>query len=206
MIEVNLYSIPAQDSNARVGRCVARNRFDKEAMGVSVENFVKGFLKDNLDRFETSLGNADLVNLINSDSNFGKKDLACINYYLTNIGFRVDVYNVADDEENSTGVPDGDVVEWNIIDRNFIQEGYPTVTKIVPGDGTDVIGTLHQVVDSANLFGDKFAGMKNPFSELFISIDRIKGVTGAVNATLVSRVYETLDTLGIDVFCATSEN
>ena len=33
MIEVNLYSIPAQEMNSMVGRCVARSRFDKEGMG-----------------------------------------------------------------------------------------------------------------------------------------------------------------------------
>ena len=47
MIEVNLYSIPAQEMNSMVGRCVARSRFDKEGMGVSVMEFVKGFLKNN---------------------------------------------------------------------------------------------------------------------------------------------------------------
>ena len=46
MIEVNLYSIPSQDINSMVGRCVARSRFDKEGMGVSVMEFVKGFLKN----------------------------------------------------------------------------------------------------------------------------------------------------------------
>ena len=39
MIEVNLYSIPAGDNTARVGKCLARNRFDREAMGVSVPEF-----------------------------------------------------------------------------------------------------------------------------------------------------------------------
>ena len=48
MIEVNLYSVPAQDINSMVGRCVARARFDKESMGVSIMEFVKGFLRDNL--------------------------------------------------------------------------------------------------------------------------------------------------------------
>ena len=56
MIEVNLYSIPVDDFNSRVGRCVARNRFDKETMGVTIEEFVKGFLRDNLDKIESKLG------------------------------------------------------------------------------------------------------------------------------------------------------
>ena len=30
--------------------------------------------------------------------------------------------NVTDDEDNAQGVPDGDVIEWNVIDYNFIQK------------------------------------------------------------------------------------
>ena len=58
MIEVNLFSVPSTDSSAMVGRCVARNRFNKDTMGVSVMEFVKGFLKENLDTLETAIGNS----------------------------------------------------------------------------------------------------------------------------------------------------
>ena len=110
MIEVNLYSIPSQDINSMVGRCVARSRFDKEGMGVSVMEFVKGFLKNNLANFETSLGNAEIVAFINSDSIMSTKDFASINYWLSQAGFMVQIQNVADDEENAIGVPSGDIV------------------------------------------------------------------------------------------------
>jgi hypothetical protein len=60
MIEVNLYAITPNDFNSRVGRCVARNRFDQEAMGIGVIEFAKGFLKENLDKFEGGIGNNDL--------------------------------------------------------------------------------------------------------------------------------------------------
>ena len=60
MIEVNLYSIPADDFNSRVGRCIARNRFDRETIGTSIEDFLKGFLKDNLDKIESKLGIGDI--------------------------------------------------------------------------------------------------------------------------------------------------
>jgi hypothetical protein len=207
MIEVNLYSIPAGDNTARVGKCLARNRFDREAMGVSVPEFVKGFLKDNLDKFETGIANPELNSLINSDGVLSRKDLACINYYLVRSGFMFQVQNVADDEDNATGVPSGDVIEWNVIDNNFIQNDYPTATKIIPSVDQDIPSILHQIVEQSGLFdNDKFAGIKNPFTDLFTNIDRIKSVSGSINATLVSRVYETLDQVGFSVFCATSED
>lgn len=207
MIEVNLYSIPAGDNTAKVGKCLARNRFDREAMGVSVPEFVKGFLKDNLDKFETGVANPELNSLINSDGILSRKDLACINYYLVQSGFMFQVINVADDEENPNGVPNGDVIEWNIIDNNFIQNDYPTATKIIPSVDQDIPTTLKQIVDESGLFdNDKFAGLKNPFSNLFTNIERIKNVSGSINATLVSRVYEALDQVGFSIFCATSED
>ena len=39
-----------------------------------------------------------------------------------------------------------------------------------------------------------------------VNLDRIKSVSGSINATLVSRIYETLDHVGFSIFCATSED
>lgn len=207
MIEVNLYAIPTDMNNARVGKCLARNRFDKEAMGISVEEFVKGFLKDNMDKFESGIGNNALIELINTAENLTRQDLACINYYLIRAGFMFQVQNVADDEENPVGVPTGDIIEWNIIDENFIQNDYPTATKILPSADQDIITILKQVVSQGSVFSEsKFAGIKNPFTDLFINLDRIKNVSGSIDPGLISRIYEYLDQIGIKVFCATSED
>lgn len=207
MIEVNLYSIQPGDNNARVGKCLARNRFDREAMGVSVEDFVKEFLRNNLEKFEVGVGNQELTEMINSTVTMSRKDLACVNHYLIQAGYMVAIQNVADDEENPTGVPDGEVIEWNVIDRNFVQNDYPTATKILPAPGTDIPTILKQIEDGAGLFNpDKFSGLKNPFDSLFTNLERIKNISGEVNATIVTRIYEYLDQLGISVFCATSED
>ncbi len=207
MIEVNLYAITPNDPNSRVGRCVARNRFDKEAMGISVVDFVKGFLKENLDKFEGGIGNNDLEDLINSDTVLSRKDMSCINYFLGNIGYKVQVQNVTDDEENPTGVPTGEVIEWNVIDNNFIQYDYPTATKIIPSSGSDIVGVLKQIIDQSGLFEPaKFSGLKNPFTELMTNLERIKNISGANNGTLIARIYDILDQLGITIFCATSED
>jgi hypothetical protein len=48
--------------------------------------------------------------------------------------------------------------------------------------------------------------MSNPFNELFDNLRRIKEVTGSINNSLISRIYDLLDQMGIDVFCATSED
>lgn len=207
MIEINLYSIPAGEVNATVGRCVARSRFDREAMGISVEEFIKGFIKDNLDKFESRTGISEISEMVNSSAILSRKDIACINYFLINAGYILQVINVADDEDNPTGVPTGEIIEWNVIDNNYIQNDYPTCTKILPSSEEDIPTVLKQIVDQSGLFNlDKFAGLKNPFNELFFNIDKIKKVSGSINTALVSRVYEYLDQLGIKIFCATSED
>lgn len=207
MIEVNLYSIPAQDINSMVGRCVARARFDKESMGVNIMEFVKGFLKDNLANFESSIGNAELIKEINSDSLMSTKDLACVNYYLVQAGYKVQIQNVADDEENASGVPTGEVVEWNVIDYNFIQHDYPTATKIIPGDGMEIPAILRQIVSQSGLFdSSKFNGVKNPFTILLNNMDKVKNISGSVSPAITSQIYNLLDQMGFKVFCATSED
>ena len=112
-----------------------------------------------------------------------------------------------DDEDNPTGVPSGNMVEWNIIDNNFIQFDYPTAIKIIPNPDQDIIEVIKQIINNSGLFDpDKFAGMKNPFTDLIVNLDRIKNVSGSVNSALVGRIYEVLDMVNFDVFCATSEN
>ena len=206
MIEVNLYAVNPTDPQARVGSCVARNRFDKEAMGVSVIEFAKGFLKDNLDKFEGGIGNNALEGLINSDTVLSRKDMSCINYFLSKLGYKLQIQNVADDEENAEGIS-GETVEWNIIDNNFIQYDYPTATKLSPAPGSDITNVLKQIVNQSGLFEEgKFGGMKNPFTELIENAERIKNVTGATNSTIVAKIYDLLDNLGITIFCAVSED
>ena len=206
MIEVNLVAIPSDDPRSRVGKCVARNRFDKEAMGVTVENFVKGFLKDNLDKFEAGIGTPELTEIINSAQNLTRHDLASINYYLGTAGFKVVIFNVADDEDNAVTVPSG-IVEWNVIDSNFVQYDYPTAVKIIPGQGMEIPSVLKQVVENSNLFAEgKFSGLKNPFTDLIKNLEKVKEVMGSVSAALTTKIYDLLDEMGIEVFCMTSED
>lgn len=205
MIEVNLYSVPARDVNATVGRCIDRTRFNKENLGTSVMEFVKGFLKTNVQNFESSLQNGDIVNFINGDQPMSNVDFATINYYLAKAGFLVQIQNVTDDEENPVNVPAG-TIEWNVIDKNFLQDDYPTTTKIIPAEGTNITEVLKQIVDQSGVFDDnKFGGIKNPLKDLVDNLEKIKSVTGAVDPALTTRVYEILEQVGYKVFCATSE-
>ena len=133
--------------------------------------------------------------------------MACINYFLGKLGYKLQIQNVADDEENATGVPSGEVIEWNVIDNNFIMNDYPTATKIVPAATTEITAIIKQVVDQSGLFEQsKFAGFKDPFKELISNLDRIKNVTGANSGTIIAKIYDLLDNLGITIFCATSED
>ena len=206
MIEVSLYSVPTgSDVNASMGTCVDRARFDKEAMNTSVMQFVKGFLKSNVKSFEVPVGNSDIISFINGDQEMNTKDFASINYYLAKAGYIVKIWNVTDDEENPTSVP-SEMAEWNVIDTNFIQFDYPTTTKIMPGDGMDVVGVLEKIVDGAGVFDDsKISGIKNPLKVAVDNLKKVKNSLGRIDPGFATKVYEILDQVGIKIFMAVGE-
>ena len=206
MIEVSLYSVPTgSDVNVSMGTCVDRTRFDKDAMNTSIMDFVKGFLKNNIQSFEVALGNADIISFINSDTTMNTKDFACINYYLAKAGYLVKIQNVTDDEENPTSVP-SEMAEWNIVDTNFTQNDYPTAIKIIPSDGMDIVEVLRKAVDQSGLFDDtKIPGIKNPLKEAIESMSKIKNSLGRIEPGFATKVYDILDQVGIKVFLAVGE-
>ena len=204
MIEVNLFSIPTSDSDVNVGKCVSRARVDLDGIGVSVLEFVKGFLRDNLDNLEGSISNSNLVDYINSDTVMTSVDFASLGYLLTQIGYKVTVWNVADDEENPKGVGAG-TLEYNIINRNFLQHDYPTVTKLVPGD-KNVAEVVGEIISQSGLFDEsKFGGVKNPFTLLVNNLKDEEGKVGIINYSIITKLYSLLDQMGFGIFCATSE-
>lgn len=205
MIEVSLYAIPTKDINSTVGTCIDRARFDHDKFGAGVLSFVKGFLKTNVKVFDAALGNPDLIEIINNDDVMTAKDFASINFCLVKSGFVVKIQNVTDDEENPTGVTGGSV-EWNVIDNNFMQYGYPTTTKIIPSDGMEINKILRQVVENSGVFAeDRFMGVKNPFKDLLDNLDKVKEISGAISPSITTKIYENLDQLGFKIFVATGE-
>lgn len=201
MIEVNLFSVA--DQNAMYGRCVARNRFDSDALGASTLDFVHGFLKDSLDNIQGSIG-ADITSLINSDFRMTTKDLSSINYLLGEAGYKVTVWNVADDEDNPDMVPGG-ITEWNVVDHNFLQYDYPTTTKVTPSESQSMADVIKQIVGQTDIFSsDRFEGL-NPLKKYLTSIDKTAEVTGSVAATSITKIYQILGLCGIEVFCALGE-
>lgn len=205
MIEVNLFSVPAADYDVTVGKCVSRARFDKESMGVSVLEFVKGFLRDNLDNLESSMSNSDLVDFINSDQAMTSADFASLQYLLGQIGYKVTIWNVADDEENANSVGAG-TLEYNIINNNFLQSDYPTVTKLIPTEDQNIAEVVGIIVDQSGLFDEsKFAGVKNPFTILINNLKDEDGKLGKINSSIITKVYTLLDQMGINIFCATND-
>lgn len=205
MIEVSLYAVPAgSDVNVTMGQCVDRSRFDKETMGVSVMDFVKGFLRTNVASIEVALGNPDIINVINGDAGITTKDFACINYWLVKAGYLVKIQNVTDDEDNATDVPAG-TAEWNVIDSNFVQYDYPTAIKIIPTDGMDIVTVLRQAIDQSGLFDDsKFSSTKNPLKEMIENLEKVKELTGRIEPGYATRIYDILDQVGVKLFLATS--
>jgi len=205
MIEVSLFSVPAADVDSKFGSCVARARVDIEALGSGVFDFVKGFIRDNLDNLEGSIGNADLVQFINSDDILTTVDFATLKYSLKKIGYLLTVWNVAEDEVNSQGVGEG-TVEYNVINHNFLQNDFPTVTKLIPEEGKDISDILSEVIEQSGLFNpDKFAGVKNPFTGLLNSLHQEKENMGNINYTISAQIYNLLDQMGFEIFCSTAE-
>lgn len=202
MIEVNLYSLLENNVNATAGYCIDRIRFDKEARGISVMEFVKGFLKNNLSHFESALKNSDIVDFINGDLTMRTKDFASINYYLAKAGYLVQIQNVTEDEDNPVSVPAG-VVEWNIIDTTFLQYDYPTTMKVVPADGMDVVEVLDRIVNQLSFFDrDTLGSVKNPLKEDVENLKKVKNLNGSASISLTTKIYDTLANLGIKIFTA----
>jgi len=202
MIEVNLYSLLENSVNASAGYCVDRIRFDKEARGISVMEFVKGFLKNNLSHFESALKNNDIVDFINSDLTMRTKDFASINYYLAKAGYLVQIQNVTDDEENPVSVPAG-ITEWNIIDTTFLQYDYPTTMKVIPTDGMDIVEVLDKIVGQLSFFDrDTLGSIRNPLKEYVENLKKVKNLNGSASISLTTKIYDTLANLGIKIFTA----
>ena len=202
MIEVNLYSLLENSVNASAGYCVDRIRFDKEARGISVMEFVKGFLKNNLSHFESALKNNDIVDFINSDLTMRTKDFASINYYLAKAGYLVQIQNVTDDEENPVSVPAG-ITEWNIIDTTFLQYDYPTTMKVIPADGMDIVEVLDKIIGQLSFFDkDVLGSVRNPLKEDVEQLKKVKNINGSASISLTTRIYDTLANLGIKIFTA----
>ena len=206
MIEVSLYSVHGTDPSVMVGRCVARSRFDQEVMGVNAMQFTKGFLRNNLDTLDGALSSSEISTFLNSDTTMTTRDFSSLSYLLSQVGYKITIWNVTDDEDNSTGVPDGDVVEWNVIDHNFIQHDYPTATKILPSNEETIGDTVTRIVEQSGLFDkDKFSGVKNPFKSLLLNLKETSDVTGSVQGSSITQIYNLLRQMGIEIFCALSE-
>lgn len=206
MIEVSLYSVQGTDPSVMVGRCVARSRFDQETMGINAMQFVKGFLRNNLDTLDGALSSSELSSFLNSDTTMTTKDFASICYFLSQAGYKVTIWNVTDDEDNAQGVPDGDIIEWNVIDYNFIQNDYPTATKVLPSENETIGNTVTKIVEQCGLFDeDKFAGIRNPFKSLLLNLKETAEVTGSVQGSTITQIYALLKQMGIEIFCALSE-
>lgn len=206
MIEVNLFSIPANDTiNVSVGKCVARSRVDLNSLGVSTFEFVKGFLRDNLDNLESAVSNSDLISFINSNQTMTTSDFSTLRYLLKRIGYHLTVWNVTDDEDNKTGVPAG-TLEYNMINHNFLQSNFPTVTKLIPAKNESLAKMVTTIVEQSGLFDDsKFSGIRNPFNILTNNLKSEEEKLGNINSSLISQIYGLLDQMGINIFCATSE-
>lgn len=206
MIELSLYSVPVGSGvNAPMGTCVDRIRFDKDAMGTSVMEMAKGFLKTNLQSIEPALGNDDIISFINGDMTMTTTDFACINYWLAKSGYLVVIQNVAEDEDNPVGIA-SEGAEWNVIDTNFMQHDYPTAVKIIPTDGMNVVDVLKRVIEQSNLFdSNKLGNTRNPLKEAVGKLEKVKELMGIIEPGLSSKIYSILDQVGIKVFLAIGE-
>lgn len=204
MIEVSLYSVPTGSNiSVTMGKCIDRARYNKEALGVDIMNFVKGFLKTHINDYEATLGNVDVISFINSDSPMTTKDLASINYWMLKAGFLVKMFNVTDDEENAEGIsPESS--EWNIIDKNYLIDNLPTAIKVIPEAGTDIITVLEKVVDQVDVFNEKL-GLKNPLKESLDELKKVKEFTGRIEPGLATKIYDILDSVGVELFLAIGE-
>ena len=153
-----------------------------------------------------ALSSSELSSFLNSDTTMTTRDFSSICYLLAQVGYKVTIWNVTDDEDNASGVPDGDVIEWNVIDYNFIQNDYPTATKILPSEAETIGNTVTKIVEQSGLFdNDKFSGVRNPFKSLLLNLKETAEITGSVQGSSITQIYALLKQMGIEIFCALSE-
>lgn len=203
MVEITLVSVANKFST--FGRFVARKRANLEQLGINTNEFIKGFLKDNMGDLETVLNNADIVEFINSDSFMNNKDFQSINYLLGEVGYRILVNFVADDEVNALVVPSG-VTEYNVIDESFIQNDLPTVTKINRAPGDSIASVLATIVSQSGLFNpNTIPGVKNPLSILINNLKSEEAERGSISTTISGQLYLDLEYMGIKVFTILGE-
>lgn len=202
MIEVTLIS---STEGSRVGRFVSRRRANLEQLGVNKNQFIQGFLRDNMDTIETAIHNPDLVNLINSDTLLNNKDIASICYTLSTVGYQILVTFIADDEINSISIPAGEI-EYDIIDSTFIQEDLPVATKESSAVGGSVVPVLNRAVTSIGFFNEeKFKGVNNPLTGLLNQMADDEKNAGAPGPIVVNRLYTILEQLGIKIYAIIGE-
>lgn len=198
MVEVTLISTGDMYSN--VGRFVSRKRANLEALAITKNEFIKGFVRNNMSELDAVINNADFNELINSDRNLSNKDIESINYILGEMGYKLLVSFVADDEENPDSVGEG-LYEYNIIDKSFIQNDLPTSTKITKSTTESLGDTLIKIVEQSGLFNpDKFSGIRNPFTILLNNIKDQERTTGSIQGMTTARIYSMLSYMGIDVY------
>lgn len=202
MIEVTLIS---STEGSRVGRFVSRRRANLEQLGVNKNQFIQGFLRDNMDTIETAIHNPDLVNLINSDTLLNNKDIASICYTLSTVGYQVLVTFIADDEINSVSIPTGEV-EYDIIDSTFIQEDLPVATKESSAVGGSIVPVLSRAINSIGFFNEeKFRGVNNPLIGLLNQMADDEKNAGAPGPIVVNRLYTILEQLGVEIYAIIGE-
>jgi hypothetical protein len=154
---------------------------------------------------ETVLNNADITEFIKSDSFMNNKDFQSINYMLGEVGYRVLVNFVADDEVNALAVPSG-VTEYNVIDESFIQNDLPTVTKINRNPGDSISEVLDSVVTQSGLFSpNTIPGVKNPLTILINNLKSEEKERGTISTTISGQLYLDLEYMGIKIFIILGE-
>lgn len=202
MIEVTLIS---STEGGKVGRFVSRKRASLERLGVNKNQFIQGFLKDNMDTLETATKNPDLLNLINSDTLLNNKDIASIRYTLSTIGYQLLVVFAADDEINPVSVASGEI-EYNLVDNTFLMEDLPTVTKDVSPLGSSIMPVLTKAVESLGFYDeDKFKGVANPLKSLLRQASDDEKNIGAPGTSVINRLYNILDQMGVQLYAIIGE-
>ena len=202
MIEVTLVSA---EEGSRVGRFVSRRRANLEQLGVNKNQFIQGFLRDNMGDLETILHNPDLVDLINSSTLLNNKDIASIKYILSTVGYQMTVTFVADDEANPVDIPIGET-EYNVVDNTWIVDDLPVASKFSVAVGSSFTSVLNSIVESHGFFDkDKFAGVSNPLVSLLNQAKDDEKVAGTPSPALINRIYEILNQLGVTIYAIRGE-
>ena len=158
-------------------------------------DYLSKFVRDNLDTISIAISDKVFINKLRNKENYTLTEFLCMKFILASSGLDIWYYQVSDNEDNGTDLPNG-MVEYLVQDTTSFSKSFvPFVTKMTRSIDDSTSWNLYDTIKkNYNLFnGDLFAGLDDPMSRMIQSAkdsEEILHVTPKLGVT--DYLYQTL--------------